>query len=88
VNYAVEWDTDAEQELAALWLGASNRGDVTRAAHALEQQLRVDAHLAGESRSGDRRILFLSPLGILFEVFSASRVVRVLHVWHLTARRR
>lgn len=81
MNYAVEWVPAAEQELADLWLGAASRAEVTRAAHAIDQELAVNAHEKGESRAGDDRVLLVAPLGVLFEADPAQQRVFVWHVW-------
>ena len=53
----------------------------TRAARELERRMKNDAHDLGESRSGDERIAFQSPLAAVFEVEPEHAVVRVLQVW-------
>ncbi len=62
MRYMVLWTPTAERFLAEIWLDATDRNAVTQAAHALDQALRNDAHLCGESREGDLRILFEPPL--------------------------
>jgi hypothetical protein len=81
MNYTVLWTPDAEQELAALWLDASNRAEVTRASHALDQRLAANGPDEGESRAEDERVVFEAPLGVLIEVRLGERLIRVLHVW-------
>jgi hypothetical protein len=81
MNYTVLWVAGAEQELEALWLGAPDRNALTRAAHAIDQELRTDPHTKGEARSEGRRVLHSLPLGASFEIVSLDMIVRVLHVW-------
>jgi len=83
VIYHVRWKRTALEELADVWLSATsdNRDAVTRAAQNLDEQLRIDAHDLGESRPGDERIVFDSPLAAVFEVDQEHSVVRVLQVW-------
>jgi hypothetical protein len=81
MNYTVLWSPTAEQELADLWLQATDRDPVTRAAHAIDQRLQTDPENEGESRPGDRRVLFVPPLGVIFFVRPDDRCVDVLHAW-------
>ncbi len=83
VNYTVLWVPAAEQALAAIWLSASRRNAVTRAAHAIDQELRTDPQSKGESRPGGRRVFISIPLGVSFEVVPQDMIVRVLHVWQI-----
>jgi plasmid stabilization system protein ParE len=85
MKYTVQWTQTAERFLAEVWLDAADRDAVTRAAHALDQTLRNDAHLQGESREGNVRILFESPLAAHVEVLPDDRTAFVLTVW--TTRR-
>ncbi|HVK11391.1 MAG TPA: hypothetical protein VM597_21660 [Gemmataceae bacterium] len=69
MKYQVVWDRLAEEELAAIWLAASDRNAVTRASEWLERRLAVNPLDLGESRrSSVERIGFYPPLGIEFEV--------------------
>ncbi len=77
----VIWTPDAEQELAGVWLGASDRNAVTQASHTIDQRLERDPLNEGESRSNDRRILLVPPLGVIYCVHPEDQSVDVLHVW-------
>jgi hypothetical protein len=81
MNFTVEWLPDAEQELATIWTGASNRKAVTQAAYVIDQRLASNPENEGESRPKNRRILFCKPLGVLFRVLIDEKLVQVLHVW-------
>lgn len=81
MKYSVAWLSSAEQELTGIWLDAADRAAITRAAHAIDQQLQQDAHIKGESRAGGRRILFELPLVVSFRVDQAAAVVLVSQVW-------
>ena len=81
MSYSVTWLPAAEQELADLWLNASDRGAVTRAAHLIDQRLQTDPENEGESRPNGRRILFVPPLAVIFRVQPAGQEVLVLTVW-------
>ncbi len=86
--FRVQWLPEADQELTRIWTEAdtSLRQAVTSAAHALEEELKVDRLRQGESRSDDERVLFVYPLAVEIEVHSRQRIVRVLHVWRYRRR--
>jgi hypothetical protein len=86
MNYTVEWTPAAEQELAALWTSAADRGAVTAAADAIDVALQQDPLTQGESRRGPTRVLFVPPLGAYFDVDAAARTVTVWAVWRLRKR--
>ena len=81
--FRVRWEETALNELTSLWLGADSmmRQAITAATHRIDQQLRADPLEHSESRPGGRRILFISPLGILFRVENDRQMVSVLRVW-------
>ena len=81
MNFSVIWDPDAEQELAAVWVRAADRAAVTRAAYELERRLRTNPDAEGESRPRGRRVTFERPAGMLFRVYAADHIVRVINVW-------
>jgi hypothetical protein len=87
MSHQVHWVSEAEEELAAIWLGAGDRNAVTRAAHEIERTLQVNPQEAGESRAEERRILLEPPLGVTFVVSPWDRTVLVLAVWRLEPRR-
>jgi hypothetical protein len=84
MRYTVLWSPVAEQRLAALWTDAVNRKAVTDAANAIDRQLANDPDELGESRSDGTRVLFVPPLGILFQVNEGDRMVTVLAVWQFS----
>src|SRR5262249_26694098 len=59
---------EAEARLASAWLRAIDRKAISDAADKLDSQLRNNAHLVGESRESDRRIIHVSPIGAVFAV--------------------
>ena len=81
MNYTVLWTPTAEQDLAAIWMDAEDRRVITSAAHTVDVLLHEDAHLRGESRYGNLRIMFVAPLGVHFEALQDDRMVYVLTVW-------
>jgi len=79
--FDVVWSTNAENELAAIWLDPSWRAAATRASQLIDERLERNADDEGESRPGNHRIAFESPLGALFHIDEASKRVTVVHVW-------
>ncbi len=81
IKYTVLWTPTAEQELAAIWMDAPDRGAVTSAASSIDALLAENADRQGESRHGNVRIMFAAPLGIEFDLLEEDRMVYVLAVW-------
>jgi len=79
--YIVRWKRTALGRLAELWIEATDRSAVTAAVEEIDRILAADPHDAGESRSGQTRILFVAPLGVFFDIHDSSRLVEVLKVW-------
>lgn len=83
MKFDLRWKKIARDELAQIWLDADSetRKQISRSCHLLEVDLRKNPLQVGESRPGNRRIGFESPLGIIFRVSEEQRMVKVLHVW-------
>jgi hypothetical protein len=81
--FRVRWKQAAINELASLWMNADaeQRRAITQATDLIDRQLQVDPEIQGESRPRNRRILFATPLGILFRVDPQQKLVRVLQIW-------
>ena len=79
--YIVRWKRSALSRLTQLWLDALDRTAVTAAVAEIDRLLAGNPHQAGESRSGELRVLFVPPLGVFFEVEEPARTVHVLRVW-------
>jgi hypothetical protein len=81
--YRVEWLREAVDELADIWVNADSqlRQAITQVTHNLDRELQADPFRESESREGEVRVVFARPLGVLFEVDAAQRIVRILHVW-------
>ena len=86
MRYTVLWTPTAEHDLANLWLNASDRQAIRSAADTLDNILRTDAHLLGESRYGSLRVVLAVPLGVDIEVDEENRIVWVLRVWSFEKR--
>jgi len=81
MKYRVIWNSDAEGDLASVWMRAVDRAGVTEAAKRLDEALGEQGDALGESRSGGVRVAFCPPLGIEFEFVAEDRTVYVLGVW-------
>ena len=81
MKWTVIWKTDAEGDLAKLWMDAADRAGVTAAANRIDLLLRKDPLNTGESRAEDDRIYYEHPLAILFTVDELDRKVFVERVW-------
>jgi hypothetical protein len=88
MSYQVFWVTEAEEELAAIWLDADDRNAIATAAHVIDIALRLDPETVGESRGEGRRIFWEPPLGVIFIVSSDDRIVSVLNVWRFETGRK
>ena len=86
MKYRVEWSRDAEADLANVWTDASDRGLISEAARWLDRALADNPHALGESRSGDNRIAFSSPLGMEYKISDEDRTVFVIAVWKFRTR--
>jgi hypothetical protein len=81
--YQVEWTRSARAELATAWIeaDATQREAITAATVQIDQALQSSPGEFGESRTGNRRIAFVPPLGLAFSVDEAHQRAKVLHVW-------
>jgi plasmid stabilization system protein ParE len=84
VIFRVEWVQTALNQLTTIWMSADSaqRQAITAATHQIDQQLKANPYGPSESRPEGRRILFESPLGILFRIEADGKTVSVLQVWH------
>ncbi len=81
MNFTVTWRPSAEQQLAQLWLSATDRNDVTAAANEIDRTPQCDPLGEGESRAGVTRILMRHPLAVYYDVDADRREVFVWAVW-------
>lgn len=81
MKFTVSWLRSAEMELTSLWLETKDRAALATAANEIDRLLRLCPLDVGESREKNRRMLLVSPLGVIYTVSADDRVVRVLHVW-------
>jgi plasmid stabilization system protein ParE len=83
MRYTVTWKPRARNQLANIWMGATNRQAVTDAANATDQALQVNPDTSGEARSGRTRVLIESPLILFFDVHHDDCRVDVLAVRYI-----
>ena len=81
MRFTVTWHPSAEQELAEIWLQASDRENVTQAANIIDRVLASEPLTHGEDFYGDR-ILVALPLAVTYTVSQPDRSVQILQVWH------
>ena len=62
-----------------VWLNHPDRNEVTRAAHRIDMLLGRDPANQGEDRPNNRRIMFESPLVVVYRIDEANRRVIVSH---------
>jgi hypothetical protein len=77
MKFRVVWTPTAERELTALWLASRRRHLVTAAAHQADEVLAGDPKNVGESRDANKRIMFIPPLIVEFEVVDSEQTVFV-----------
>ncbi len=80
MNYTVVWQPTAENQLATAWVDATDRGAVARASDRVDRVLAVDPAHEGESRDRGRRLVFVPPLAVTYEVIEDDKLVRILRV--------
>jgi hypothetical protein len=81
--FSVRWVRSALDGLANVWLEADSaeRRAITAATLEFDSRLQLEPQSEGESRPHHRRIMFVAPLGIIFEINESEHLVRVLRVW-------
>jgi len=79
-SYSVTWLKGAEDQLAQIWLEASDRDAVTEASHRIDVALAEDADSKGTPLREGLRSLNDPPLRALFWVSEAERRVEVVSV--------
>ena len=80
MNYTVEWDPNALQELAAIWLNAADRQAVTDAEARVDALLGTDPLRHGTPVAEGLYKLTVAPLTVYYSVDQAPRHVEVSKV--------
>jgi len=71
-RYTVAWVQDAQNQLAEIWIAATDRQAVTDAANEIDRELGGDAASKGVPVSDGLRGLEVAPLRVLFSVRAIS----------------
>lgn len=82
-RYTVTATRVAEDELAELWLKATDRAAVASAADTIDKMLRDDAVRRGDDTGLGVRQLIVSPLLVEFSVSELDRLVTVWSFRHI-----
>jgi hypothetical protein len=83
MKFTVVWTRAVQNELARIWMNASDRADVTAASHGIDSLLRRDPISVGVPRSGSARVLLVAPLAVTYRVSEADCMVHVLDIWRI-----
>jgi hypothetical protein len=84
MKWTVTYRPSADEQLAELWLNATDRQAISSASNAIARQLASDPLIAGESREDNLRILIEPPIAVIYDVSELDRLVSVWSVteWH------
>ena len=81
MTHSVQWDRRALDALTAIWLdNPARRTAINEAVVTTDRLLQIDPGTQGESRDGGRRVVFVSPLVVIFRANDAKQEVRVVDV--------
>ena len=80
MKFISDWQA-VEDDLATIWVDASDRQDVTNAANVMERLLKHDPLNVGEAREGNTRILIVVPLAVYYDVIVDDCRVVVWQLW-------
>lgn len=84
MKWTVTYYPSAQDELATIWMDATDREAVSVAAREIEHLLCTDPLSVGESRGGKRRLIIEPPLAVDYQADPEDMLVRVVRVlkWH------
>jgi len=83
MTFTVVWLSSAQGHLANIWTVGPDRTAITKAANSIDRLLRQDPFGYSESRAGNERIMFVTPLGVSYDVIEEDRLVTVWAVWKI-----
>jgi mRNA-degrading endonuclease RelE of RelBE toxin-antitoxin system len=87
MTFHVDWTARAENELADVWMNSPDPDAVAAAARDVERRLSRNPLGIGESRELGNRIVFETPLAVIYWVDTTNRIVTVVSV-HWSGPRR
>jgi hypothetical protein len=79
MRYTLVWIPSADDELARIWMDASDRRAVADATNEIERLLKREPLSVGEEYDDDRRIV-IDPLEVIYTVSPDDCMVRVIWV--------
>jgi hypothetical protein len=80
MRFTAIWSQYALDQLADLWLNATDRNAATVAQHQIDQLLRVDPDLQGIPFFCDRALV-VPPLRVRYSINQMDMMVEILDVW-------
>jgi plasmid stabilization system protein ParE len=75
--FTVEWDTEAENQLADIWLRSSDPNGVTQAQATADRMLAQNPLGCGTEHHEGLRYLIVEPLVVWYSADTVRRIVRV-----------
>ncbi len=88
MKWTVTYRPSAQGDLADIWVNAPDPQEVAETADAIDQVLANNPLEAGESRSGNSRIIIARPLSVLYDVYPEDARVEVFAVSFWKGRER
>jgi hypothetical protein len=81
----VWWMPDASKRLAKIWVDADAEMQraITRGVDNLEESLRRNPEIIGESRGPFARVAVIGPIGVEFNLFLDGKLIRITRVWEI-----
>jgi hypothetical protein len=86
VSYIVIFTPQVNRDIVDYWIESLHQREMTRAIDDLVRQMRNDPLEIGESRGGNRRVVFQWPVGMEFEVDEENQQVEVYNFWNFQRR--
>jgi hypothetical protein len=86
VSYRVIFKPQVDRDLVDLWLESDNQRAMTDSIDGLVGRLEVDPWQVGESRTEDRRIALVWPVGMEFEIDDNRQEVHIYRLWTFRQR--
>jgi hypothetical protein len=80
MQYAVIGSRDADNDLAYLWIHATDRDAVTAAQHQIDTELARDPHHAGSELSEGLWRIKVAPLKAFYEIDDQAGIVRITRI--------
>jgi hypothetical protein len=80
MRFTVIWSQVAQNQLAELWMNATDQSAVTRASHRIDQLLAIDPDQQGDDFYGDW-LLVVPPLQVVYRIVTDDMQVVIDWVW-------